>query len=73
MLEGDAYSRSHQHCGNVTLERIPAMPAPHSTSAPEPNDDDSQESLPLTKDPFLRWSVLVLIILTIIAIVTNLP
>ncbi|MER0101292.1 hypothetical protein [Corynebacterium sp. KPL2734] len=49
------------------------MPAPHSTSAPEPNDDDSQESLPLTKDPFLRWSVLVLIILTIIAIVTNLP
>lgn len=49
------------------------MTAPHSTTPPEPDDDDSQEPLPLTKDPFLRWSVLVLIILTIIAIVTNLP
>lgn len=48
------------------------MNAPHSTSSPEPGDD-SQEPLPLTKDPFLRWSVLVLIILVIIAIVTNLP
>lgn len=48
------------------------MNAPHSTSSPE-LDDDSQEPLPLTKDPFLRWSVLVLIILVIIAIVTNLP
>lgn len=49
------------------------MTAPHTTSSPEPDDDDTQEPLPLTKDPFLRWSVLVLIILIIIAIVTNLP
>ena len=49
------------------------MNDPHSTSTPEPGDDDSQKPLPLTKDPFLRWSVLVLIILVIIAIVTNLP